>query len=123
MFVQTSTHEGFCLPPLEAMATGGAVVCTDSHGNRDFCVDGENCLMPEPTVAAVSAAIGGCSPTPSCARGSARRAARTAQDYTWERRIDELEAFLEGVAATQPRAGAAASAPRGRPVGKSRADG
>ena len=48
MFVQTSTHEGFCLPPLEAMATGGAVVCTDAHGNRDFCRDGENCLMPEP---------------------------------------------------------------------------
>ena len=46
VFVQTSTHEGFCLPPLEAMATGGAVVCTDAHGNRDFCVDGVNCLMP-----------------------------------------------------------------------------
>jgi hypothetical protein len=57
VFVQTSTHEGFCLPPLEAMATGGAVVCTDAHGNRDFCVDGENCLIPAPTVAAVSAAI------------------------------------------------------------------
>ena len=48
VFVQTSTHEGFCLPPLESMATGGAVVCTDAHGNRDFCVDGENCLMPAP---------------------------------------------------------------------------
>ncbi len=56
MFVQTSTHEGFCLPPLEAMATGGAVVCTDAHGNRDFCVDGVNCLIPEPTVESVSAA-------------------------------------------------------------------
>ena len=39
------------------MATGGAVVCTDAHGNRDFCVDGENCLMPEPERAAVSAAL------------------------------------------------------------------
>src|SRR5262249_43409400 len=39
VFVQTSTHEGFALPPLEAMATGGAVVCTDAHGNRDFCRD------------------------------------------------------------------------------------
>ena len=57
VFVQTSVHEGFCLPPLESMATGGAVVCTDAHGNRDFCADGENCLMPEPDAAAVSAAI------------------------------------------------------------------
>ena len=57
VFVQTSIHEGFCLPALESMATGGAVVCTDAHGNRDFCEDGQNCLMPEPNAAAVSSAI------------------------------------------------------------------
>ena len=28
VFLQTSTHEGFCLPALEAMAASGAVVCT-----------------------------------------------------------------------------------------------
>ncbi len=57
VFVQTSVHEGFCLPPLESMATGGTVVCTDAHGNRDFCVDGENCLMPPADAVAVSTAI------------------------------------------------------------------
>ena len=57
VFVQTSRHEGFCLPPLEAMAAGTPVVCTDAHGNRDFCTDGENCLMPEPRPEAVAAAI------------------------------------------------------------------
>jgi GT2 family glycosyltransferase len=45
VFVQTSYHEGFCLPVLEAMAAGAAVICTDAHGNRDFCFDGKNCLM------------------------------------------------------------------------------
>ena len=99
VFVQTSTHEGFCLPPLEAMATGGAVVCTDSHGNRDFCVDGENCLMPEPTVASVSAAIARLLADPELRARLGEAGRVTAQDYTWERRIDELEAFLEGVAA------------------------
>ena len=99
VFVQTSTHEGFCLPPLEAMATGGAVVCTDSHGNRDFCVDGENCLMPEPTVAAVSAAIARLLADPELRARLGEAGRVTAADYTWERRIDELEAFLEGVAA------------------------
>ena len=99
VFVQTSTHEGFCLPPLEAMATGGAVVCTDSHGNRDFCVDGENCLMPEPTVAAVSGAIARLLADPKLRAKLGEAGRVTAADYTWERRIDELEAFLEGVAA------------------------
>ena len=53
-------------PSLEAMATGGAVVCTDAHGNRDYCVDGVNCLMPEPTPAAVAGgAAARCSTIPA----------------------------------------------------------
>ena len=46
----------------------------DAHGNRDFCVDGVNCLIPEPTVESVSGAIGRLLAIPRCARGSARRA-------------------------------------------------
>lgn len=40
-------HEGFYLPALEGMAMGSLVVCPDCVGNREFCVDGVNCLMPE----------------------------------------------------------------------------
>ena len=96
MFVQTSTHEGFCLPPLESMATGGAVVCTDAHGNRDFCVDGENCLMPEPDRRGRQRrARRGCSRDPELRERLGRAGIETAAEYAWERRIDALEAFLE----------------------------
>jgi GT2 family glycosyltransferase/glycosyltransferase involved in cell wall biosynthesis len=98
VFVQTSSHEGFALPPLEAMATGGAVVCTDAHGNRDFCVDGENCLMPEPNPAAVSAALARLLGDPELRERLGRAGIETAQDYAWERRIDALVEFLEEVA-------------------------
>jgi glycosyltransferase involved in cell wall biosynthesis len=101
VLVQTSTHEGFCLPPLEAMATGAAVVCTDAHGNRDFCIDGENCLMPEPTVESVSGAIGRLLEDPDMRERLGAAGIRTAADYTWEKRIEELEGFLESV--TSPR--------------------
>jgi glycosyltransferase involved in cell wall biosynthesis len=47
VFVQTSRHEGFGLPIIEAMAAGCPVITTDSHGNRDFCIDGVNCLVVE----------------------------------------------------------------------------
>jgi GT2 family glycosyltransferase len=97
VFLQTSTHEGFALPPLEAMATGGAVVCTDAHGNRDFCVDGVNCLMPEPTVEAVSAAIARLLADPELRERLGEAGMRTAATYTWDRRIDELEAFYFGL--------------------------
>jgi GT2 family glycosyltransferase len=98
VFVQTSTHEGFCLPPLEAMATGGAVVCTDAHGNRDFCVDGENCLMPAPDRDAVSAALARVLDDPALRERLGRAGEQTAKDYAWERRIDALEGFLEALA-------------------------
>jgi GT2 family glycosyltransferase/glycosyltransferase involved in cell wall biosynthesis len=98
IFVQTSTHEGFCLPPLEAMATGGAVVCTDAHGNRDFCRDGVNCLIPDPTVESVTGAIARLLADPDMRRRLGEEGIRTAQGFSWERRIDELERFLERVA-------------------------
>ncbi|MCW2991102.1 MAG: hypothetical protein JWM73_1696, partial [Solirubrobacterales bacterium] len=98
IFLQTSLHEGFALPPLEAMATGGAVVCTDAHGNRDFCRDGVNCLMPEPTVESVRGAIERLLGDPALRRRLGEEGIRTAQDYAWERRIDTLEALLERLA-------------------------
>jgi GT2 family glycosyltransferase len=98
VFIQTSTHEGFCLPALESMATGGAVVCTDAHGNRDFCADGENCLMPEATREAVSAALERLLGDGELRERVGRAGIETAAEFAWERRIDALEAFLEEVA-------------------------
>jgi glycosyltransferase involved in cell wall biosynthesis len=98
VFVQTSVHEGFCLPPLEAMATGAAVVCTDAHGNRDFCRDGENCLMPVANVPSVRAAIARLLADPQLRRRLGEAGRRTAAEYAWSRRIDALEAFLAEVA-------------------------
>lgn len=98
VFVQTSIHEGFCLPPLEAMATGGAVVCTDAHGNRDFCRDGENCLMPAPDQASVAEAMLRLMRDPALRQRLGHAGIRTAADYSWQRRIDALEAFLTELA-------------------------
>jgi GT2 family glycosyltransferase/glycosyltransferase involved in cell wall biosynthesis len=111
VFVQTSVHEGFALPPLEAMATGAAVVCTDAHGNRDFCVDGVNCLMPEPSVEEVGAAIARLLAGPQLRAQLGRAGIETAQEYAWERRIDALEAFYGRVAAAGTMAVAGELAP------------
>ena len=102
VFVQTSTHEGFCLPALESMATGGAVVCNDAHGNRDFCVDGENCLMPGQDAGEVSRAIERLLADPQLRARLGGAGIETASEYAWERRIDALEAFLEEVARAKP---------------------
>ena len=91
-------HEGFCLPPLEAMATGAAVVCTDAHGNRDFCRDEENCLVPDGSTQAVRDAISRLLADPDLRVRLGEEGRRTAREYAWEKRIDALVAFLEAVA-------------------------
>ena len=98
VFVQTSRHEGFALPPLEAMATGGAVVCTNAHGNRDFCRDGVNCLMPDSEPAAVAGAIARLLGDRELRGSLGREGLRTATEYSWDARIGALERFFDQVA-------------------------
>jgi glycosyltransferase involved in cell wall biosynthesis len=100
MFVQTSRHEGFCLPPLEAMAAGCPVVCTDAGGNRDYCRDGENCLITEPTPEAVAAALRRVLSDAPLRERLVAAGLRTADEYGWEQRIDALEQFYEQAATT-----------------------
>ncbi|MBO0767655.1 MAG: glycosyltransferase [Solirubrobacterales bacterium] len=101
VFIQTSRHEGFSLPPLEAMATGAAVVCTDAHGNREFCRHEQNCLMPAPEPEAVAQALKQVLSDAPLRERLGKQGIKTAADYGWDKRIDALEAFLESVA--EPR--------------------
>jgi GT2 family glycosyltransferase len=103
MLVQTSSHEGFCLPILEAMAAGAPVVCTDAHGNRDFCSDGENCLMPDPDPHSVAAAIARVLSDHSLRERLTRAGATTAAGYGWSQRLDRVESFMTGLAALRER--------------------
>ena len=104
VFVQTSRHEGFCLPPLEAMAAGAPVVCTDAHGNRDFCIDGENCLMVEAEPAAVAAGLERVLGDAALRDKLVAGGLATVGEYAWKRRIDQMEDFFARVADQEPPA-------------------
>jgi GT2 family glycosyltransferase/glycosyltransferase involved in cell wall biosynthesis len=119
IFIQTSVHEGFALPPLEAMATRAAVVCTDADGNRDFCIDEVNCLMPEPNPAAVADALTRLLGDRELREQLGSAGMQTAQEYAWERRIDALEEFFQRVVAAGRMAVAGELAP---PLGAGGAD-
>jgi GT2 family glycosyltransferase/glycosyltransferase involved in cell wall biosynthesis len=98
VFVQTSRHEGFCLPVLEAMATGVPVVCTDAHGNRDFCLDGANCLIPDARPESVRDALQAVLGDPLLRARLSAEGRKTALRYDWAARLDDLERFFESVA-------------------------
>lgn len=45
ILLKSSILESFSYPPLEMMATGGYVVVAPNGGNREYLVDGQNCLL------------------------------------------------------------------------------
>jgi GT2 family glycosyltransferase/glycosyltransferase involved in cell wall biosynthesis len=98
ILLQTSRHEGFCLPALEGMAGGAAVVCTDANGNRDFCRDGWNCLIPKSDARSIAAALRAVEENPDLRRRLAENGQQTADSYAWPKRLDALDAFYRDLA-------------------------
>ncbi|AFM39685.1 glycosyltransferase [Desulfosporosinus acidiphilus SJ4] len=95
LFVYTSYFEAFGLPPLEAMACGTAVVTTDCGGNRDYVINGENCLLVPPSdFEQLSSAIYRLLRSDAERQRIASAGQAFAQSWTWQRTADQVEAFL-----------------------------
>lgn len=103
VFVQTSYHEGFCLPILEAMATGAAIVCTDAHGNRDFCHNGKNCIVvPHDDEKMLVDAYKKLFSNAKLREKLGKAAKETAKRYQWSVVTDELKTYYENLAQETP---------------------
>jgi glycosyltransferase involved in cell wall biosynthesis len=99
LFVQTSRHEGFGLPMLEAMAAGCPLICTDAHGNRDFCKDGYNCLIVNhDDVKGLSRAIIKLLKDKNLQKKLSQAGLKTAKKYRWDVIMDQVERFYKEVA-------------------------
>lgn len=91
-FIQTSLHEGFSLPIMEAMACGCPVITTDSHGNRDFCIDEVNCLMVEQgDIENTAKAIERLMSDPKLRARLSQAGIETAKRYSWNRVARETQ--------------------------------
>jgi GT2 family glycosyltransferase len=109
VLLQTSRHEGFCLPALEGMAAGATIVCTDANGNRDFCAAGRNCLIPEASPRDVRDAVSRALTDRHLRRRLVENGFATAQQYAWPKKLDALDALYRDLAADR-----ATGAPRRR---------
>lgn len=99
VFIQTSVHEGFSLPVLEAMACGCSVITTDADGNMDFCKDKVNCLVVGKTdPIELSKKILYLLGNPTLQEKLRKEGLKTAKKYDWNIKIKELENYYKKIA-------------------------
>ncbi|CAM4411710.1 glycosyltransferase family 4 protein [Paenibacillus alkaliterrae] len=97
VFVQTSFHEGFGLPILEAMACGAPVVATNADGNEEFCHDGWNCVLVEKgDVEGVVRGMLRVLTDREFADYLSVNGRETARKYTWTRVLQNLDDVFSG---------------------------
>ena len=91
IFISTSWWEGFGLPPLEAMACGCAVICSNSGGVNEFVVTGENCLTFEPKDEdALIKAIMRLANDEALRKSLALHGVETAEKFRWEESAKQM---------------------------------
>lgn len=97
-FVQTSRHEGFSLPIIEAMAAGCPVITTDSHGNRGFCHDDVNCLIvDQDNDVQLAEAMQKLLSDKALQDKLRKEGLKTAAQYEWSGILDRLAAFYKAL--------------------------
>ncbi len=99
VFVQSSLHEGFCLPPLEAMAAGVPVIMTDSDGNRDYMQPSINCILVNQNDSKqLTVELEKLFNDKKLQERLRKNGLKTAANYDWPIIINKLEAFYTGLA-------------------------
>jgi len=99
IYVCASLYESFCLPVLEAMTSGAAVVTTDNGGIRDFVTDGSNGLIIEKNnIADMVEKITMLINDTQLRRQIAVAAMETAQAFDWQYTTDKLISYYRDIA-------------------------
>jgi alpha-1,3-rhamnosyl/mannosyltransferase len=95
IFVHSSRHEGFGLPPAEAMASGCAVAAFGNVGLREYAVNDRNALLVEVgDIAGLAAAVRRLIEDQPLRLRLTHQGAADIAAYTWDRSVAALEAAL-----------------------------
>lgn len=106
VLLSASWYESFPLFPIEAMASGLAVITTP-YGTEDYAVDGENCLVVEPrNVDSIARAIVRLALDRELLNQIASSAQQVVDQHNWRAAGSKMEEVLQCIAA-----GPACSAP------------
>jgi glycosyltransferase involved in cell wall biosynthesis len=98
VYVNASYAESFALPPLEAMASGTAVVMTATGGEREYAVNRKNCsIVPVGDHRQLAVAVIELLKNPKRRKRYEAEGIITAKQYDWARSTRKFQEFLENV--------------------------
>ncbi len=108
IFVYPNTHGGgFGLPPLEAMASGCAVVATKVGAIEDYAQDGVSALLCDPNSAdQLVAGLERLIREPDMLLALRTRAVEQAQEWSWRQAAEQMERYLTTVVGDRVLCGA-----------------
>lgn len=96
ILIKSSVAESFSLPPLEMMATGGAVVLAKNEGNATYAVDGENCLVyTSGDIEGAANKINKLAQDPTLLEDISCAARKTAEEFDWNNKIKDIVEVYE----------------------------
>ncbi len=103
VFMSSSLYESCPLPPLEAMASGTAVLATDNGGIRTYAAPGENCLLCEQgDIEGMSERLIELLDDPELRRKLGEEGRKTALEFSADNATDSIEKTLRSIAFAEP---------------------
>ncbi|WP_431634131.1 glycosyltransferase family 4 protein [Dyella sp. KULCS107] len=100
VLLSASWYESFPLFPIEAMASGLAVITT-AYGTEDYAIDGKNCLIVEPRdVASITGAIVRLALDRQLLNRIATSARRVVDQHNWSTACSRMEEALKRIVAS-----------------------
>jgi UDP-glucose:(heptosyl)LPS alpha-1,3-glucosyltransferase len=109
-YVGPSLEDTFAQPPAEAMACGLPVITTVTNGTAEIMTDGvDGILLSDPSDArALAAAMRSLGVDRELSRRLGENAARTAQQYTWDRNGEQFREIFARILGRKEKSHAAA---------------
>jgi glycosyltransferase involved in cell wall biosynthesis len=97
IFVVSSIYDAACLPGIEAMRCGAALVTTYCGGNTDYARHQENCLMSYRFENRLGKDIIRLIQNPALRQKIAKKGEQEAAKWTWQRSISAFEKAIENL--------------------------
>ncbi|MGE7272712.1 glycosyltransferase family 4 protein [Brevibacillus panacihumi] len=98
IYVSASEYESFCLPALEAMSSGCAVISTNHAGIQEYGIHEENCLIADiGDTSKIADYITRLIDFPLERMKLVNNGYKTAREFEWETTINKLETYIHSV--------------------------